>query len=37
MESVIDQVGAELSPGFPEEIAAAIFDGMRQARDKLSV
>lgn len=32
----IDQAGADLPQGFPGQISAAIFPGLRQARELLS-
>ena len=34
MDQVIEKVGSSLPEGFPEHIATAIFDGMREARDR---
>jgi serine/threonine-protein kinase HipA len=35
MDRVIEEVGAALPEGFPEDVAAPIFDGMRRARDRI--
>jgi hypothetical protein len=34
-QGCISKVGAALPPGFPEEISAAIFSGIHQARERL--
>lgn len=35
MEQVIENVGNKLPKGFPDDISAPIFDGMRRARDRM--
>ncbi|HEY5512764.1 MAG TPA: hypothetical protein VIK40_03885 [Geomonas sp.] len=35
MDSVIAQVASELPAFFPDDVARAIFNGMKSARDRL--
>jgi serine/threonine-protein kinase HipA len=35
MDGVISQVETELTAFFPDEVARSIFDGMKNARDRL--
>jgi serine/threonine-protein kinase HipA len=36
MDHVIENVGANLPDGFPDEVATPVFDGMRRARDRMT-
>jgi serine/threonine-protein kinase HipA len=36
MDHVIEDVGNKLPKGFPDDVSTPIFDGMRQARDRMS-
>ena len=35
VDHVIENVGANLPEGFPEDVAAPVFDGMRRARERM--